>query len=274
MTPTPTAGADLAQKLIEGLAGGSPERVRALFSGPADIDDPFAGHQIDGGFERLVRNWGPAKLAAIQSIEMEHCTVNATGRFVGAEFHLELDKNGSGKRLDVVAVLELQGAKIVRSRLYYRRARVDGVQHVRNRILDEVQVMEAAPLILETYQTALHSADTEGMLATFDEHGIFNGHGEHTDLRQGLGMGIYADRGSMRKALQQMFDLVGEAVGKPVHPIKLEKMNGFTDGRNFVLEFNIIDPNHPTNRVHAGVAVYELGANGLIKEARIYDEAW
>jgi hypothetical protein len=134
--------------------------------------------------------------------------------------------------------------------------------------------MEPYLPILEPYQRALHSADTEGMLATFDEHGVFNGHGEHTDLRQGLGMGIYADRASMRKALQQMFDLVGEAVGKPVHPINLEKMNGFTDGRNYVLEFNIIDPNHPNNRVHAGVAVYEVGENGLIKEARIYDEAW
>lgn len=266
--------AAIAEKLIDGLVTGSPDQVRSLFSGPADIDDPFAGRQIDGGFERMVRNWGPAKLATIKSVEMEHCTVGAEGRFVGAEFHLELDKGGEDKRLDVVAVLEMAGDRIGRSRLYYRRARIDGVQHVRNRILDDVLVMETGAPILEPYQKALHSADTEGMLATFDKAGIFNGHGEHTDLRQGLGMGIYADRESMRGALQQMFDLTGEAMGKTVGEITLEKMNGFTDGRNYVLEFNIIDPNHPTNRVHAGVAVYEVGDNGLIKEARIFDEAW
>lgn len=275
MTSGTEHSANLARSLIEGLVARVPDRVRALFAGPADIDDPFAGRQIDGGFEHLVRNWGPASLASIKSVDMEHCTVEPHGRFVGAEFHLELDKDGRNIRLDVVAVLDLDGDKIARSRLYYRRARVDGVQHVRNRILDDVQTLEPYQPILAKYQAALHSADTEGMLATFDEHGSFNGHGEHTDLLEGQGMGIYADRESMRGALSQMFTLVGQAVGNEKgHPINLEKMNGFTDGRNYVLEFNIIDPGHPTNRVHAGVAVYEIGDNGLIKEARIYDEAW
>ncbi len=71
-----------------------------------------------------------------------------------------------------------------------------------------------------------------------------------------------------------MFGLVGEAIGKDVGSINLERMNGFTDGRTYVLEFTMIDPNHPTNRVHAGVAVYETGENGLIKEAHKFDEAW
>ena len=116
----------LANALIDGLVKGSPDDVRAVFSGPADIDDPFAGRQIDGGFESLVRNWGPAKLAKVRSVEMEHCTISGSGRFVGAEFHLELDRNGTDQRLDVVAVLEMAGERILRSRLYYRRARIDG----------------------------------------------------------------------------------------------------------------------------------------------------
>lgn len=264
----------LAQGLIDGLVAGSPDHVRSLFSGPADIDDPFAGRQIDGGFEQLVKNWGPARLAKLKSVEMEHCTVGANGRFVAAEFHLELDKNGTDKRLDVVVVLEMDGDRILRSRLYYRRARIDGVQHVRDRILHDVLMIEPWLPILEPYQNALHSADAEGMVATFDENGIFNGHGEHTDLRQGLGMGIYNGRAEILPALKQMFGLVGEALGEPVGPINLKKMNGFTDGRTYVLEFTMIDPNHPENRVHAGIAVYETGENGLIKEARIFDEAW
>jgi hypothetical protein len=270
-----TAYEQLAQGLIDGLISGAPDQVRALFSGPADIDDPYAGRQIDGGFEHLVRNWGPAKLAKIQSVEMEHLTVAPDGKHAGAEFHLELQKpDGSDQRVDVVAVLELDGTRIAKSRLYYRRARIDGVQHVRNRILDEVVRLDPNTEVLERYQNALHSADTEGMVATFDVEGVFNGHGEHTDLRQGLGMGIYVGHAAMRGALDQMFGLVGEAMGTDKYAIKLEKMNGFTDGRCYVLEFNIIDPGHPTNRVHAGVAVYELGDNGLLKEARIFDEAW
>jgi hypothetical protein len=264
----------LAQGLIDGLVMGSPDQVRSLFSGPADIDDPFAGRQVDGAFENMVRNWGPAKLAKVKSVEMEHCTIGAGGRFVGAEFHFQLDKNGEDKRLDVVVVLEMDGDRILRSRLYYRRARIDGVQHVRDRILHEVQGLDPYPPIIGPYQEALHSADIEGMLATFDKNGIFNGHGEHTDLRQGLGMGIYNGHDEMRPALTQMFELIGEAVGKPLASVNLLKMNGFTDGRTYVLEFTMIDPNHPENRVHAGVACYETGDNGLMKEARIFDEAW
>jgi hypothetical protein len=174
----------------------------------------------------------------------------------------------------MVMVLDMDGDRVSRSRLYYRRARIDGVQHVRDRILQEVQVLESYPGIIGPYQDALHSADTDGMLATFDENGIFNGHGEHTDLHQGLGMGIYNGREAMRPALDQMFSLIGAAMGKPRASVNLQKMNGFTDGRTYVLEFTMIDPNHPENRVHAGVAVYEIGDSGLIKEARIFDEAW
>jgi len=273
MTDT-TLASSLAQGLIDGLVSGSPDKVRSLFSGPADIDDPFAGRQIDGGFEHMVRNWGPAKLAKVKSVEMEHLTIGKGGRFVGAEFHFELDRNDEDKRLDVVAVLEMDGERILRSRLYYRCARITGVQHVRDRILQEVQELQPLLPILEPYQKALGSGDTEGMLATFDVHGIFNGHGEHTDLRQGLGMGIYNGRSEIRPALEQMFSLVGEAMGKPIGSINLMKMNGFTDGTTYILEFTMIDPNHPENRVHAGVACYEVGENGLIKEARIFDEAW
>ena len=62
------------------------------------------------------------------------------------------------------------------------------MQHVRDRILHEVQGLEPYPAIIGPYQDALHNAEIEAMLATFDKNGIFNGHGEHTDLRQGLGM--------------------------------------------------------------------------------------
>ena len=54
----------------------------------------------------------------------------------------------------------------------------------------------------------------------------------------------------------------------------IEKLNVIADDTTTVLEFNIIHENHPSNRTSAGVAAYELGPDGLIKEARVYDEAW
>ncbi|MCB2004893.1 MAG: hypothetical protein KDH93_07755 [Rhodoferax sp.] len=267
----------MAQRLIDGLVTGSPDSVRSLFSGPADIDDPFAGRHIDGGFEALVRNWGPAKLATIRSVRLEHSTIGADGRFCGAEFELILDKQGKEKLLNVVAVIEFNGEKMVKTRLYYRRARVDGEQHVRNRILDVPQHIEAFLPIVGRYQRALSDGDANAQADTFSPDGRFDGHGESTDLGEGLGMGIYEGRESIRAVLIQMFGIIDRDAGNAgggQHGANIEKLNIFSDGVTTVMEFNIIDPNHPTNRVHAGVAAYEVGADGLIKEARVYDEAW
>jgi hypothetical protein len=274
---TPDGKTRLAQRLLEGLAEGSPDAVRSLFSGPADIDDPFAGRHIDGGFEALVRNWGPAKLATIKSMRLEHSTIGANGRFCGAEFELQLDKQGAPIQLNVVAVIEFSGDQMLKTRLYYRRARVDGVQHVRNRILNEPQHMEPFLPALARYQKALSAGDANGQADAFTANGRLDGHGEATDLSKGLGMGIYDGRETIRKLLVQMFGIIDKDAGhtsQGQHGANIEKLNVFADGRTTIMEFNIIDPNHPTNRVHAGVAAYELGDDGLIKEARVYDEAW
>jgi hypothetical protein len=277
MTTASNVNADLARRLLDGLVKGNVDEVRSVFNGPADIDDPFAGRHIDGGFEALVRNWGPAKLARVKSMQLQHVTVGAAGRFCGAEFELLLDKRGAEKKLNVVAVLEMAGEKARKCRLYYRRARVDGVQHVRNRILDEPQHLEAFAPALAEYQRALTEGDPDAQANTFAADGRFDGHGESTDLSQGLGMGIYEGREAIRKVLIQMFGIIDHEATKGGGRQKganLEKLNIFSDGRTTIMEFNIIDPNHPTNRVHAGVSAYELDDQGLIKEARVYDEAW
>jgi hypothetical protein len=275
MTPDPKT--QLAQRLIDGLIQGAPDAVRALFDGPADIDDPFAGRHIDGGFESLVRNWGPARLAKVEAVRLDHSTIGAAGRFCGAEFELSLDKDGRRQRLNVVAVIEFAGSRMLRTRLYYRRARVDGTQHVRNRILDSPQHIEPFLPIIARYQAALTAGDAEGQAATFSLHGRFDGHGESTDLGEGVGMGIYEGREAIRQVLVQMFGIIDRDAGHTTagqHGANIEKLNIFSDGRTTIMEFNIIDPNHPTNRVHAGVAAYETGSDGLIQEARVYDEAW
>jgi hypothetical protein len=276
MSSSSEAKATLARQLIEGLAEGEPDQVRALFAGPADIDDPFAGRQVDGGFERLVRNWGPAKLARIESVTLDHLTEGAGGRFCGAEYSLRLiKKSGESKLLNTVAVIEMAGDKALKARLYYRRARVDGIQHIRNRVLDEPAHLEAFAPVLAQYQAALTAGDAEALARTFSIDGRFDGHGEAVDLKQGVGMGIYQGREKIREVLIQMFGIIDEEAGAGGNQrgANLEKLNIFSDGKTTIMEFNIIAPNHPTNVVHAGVSAYEI-ADGLICDARVYDEAW
>ncbi len=268
----------IARNLLDGLVSGSVDDVRALFSGPADIDDPFSGRQIDGGFEHMVRNWGPASLAKVKSCTMDYATVGKDGAFCGAEYTLILDRgDGKEKKLNAVAVIEMEGDKAKKTRLYYRRARVDGVQHVRDRLLQDPIGLEPYQPALAEYQKALTDGDANAQAETFSPDGRFNGHGEGTDLSKGLGMGIYEGRETIREVLVQMFGIIDtEAAGgsRQATGANIQKVNGFTDGKVYVLEFNIIDPNHPTNRVHGGVACYEIGDDGLIKEARVFDEAW
>lgn len=267
----------IAQTLMDGLVEGSPDKVRSIFMGPADIDDPFAGRHVDGGFEAMVRNWGPARLARIKSVTLDHVTVGKDGRFCGAEYTLRLDKAGAEQTVNAVAVIELGEGGARKTRLYYRRARIDGIQHVRNRILDGNLGLEPYQAALANYQAALSSGDANAQADSFAVDGRLDGHGEHTDLSKGLGMGIYEGRETIRKLLVQMFGIIDHDAGgsdRGQHGANIEKLNGFTDGTTYVLEFNIIDPNHPTNRVHAGVACYETGADGLLKEARVFDEAW
>ncbi|MBN9194276.1 nuclear transport factor 2 family protein [Microbacterium sp.] len=271
--------ADVAQALIRGLVEGDVAGVKALFAGPADIDDPAAGRQIDGGFDRLVREWAPAHITRVTSVELAHHTAGKDGRFSATEFHLVLDKDGQDKDLDIVVVSEFgEDGGLVRNRLYYRLARVTGVQHQRTRILGE-EPIHLAPFnpVLDQYQKALRQGDPDGQADTFSEDGVFNGHGESQDLRDGLGMGVYEGRDAIRAVLRQMFDIGDEEAGHQGEEhagAHIEKLNVIDDGVTTVLEFNIVHENHPLNRTSAGVAAYELGEDGLLKEARVYDEAW
>ena len=268
-----------ADLLVDGLVRRDAGDVRALFHGPADIDDPAAGRQVDGGFDRLVGEWAPATLATVVSVQRTHHTSGRDGRFAATEFHLVLDLDGRPQDLDVVVVNEFDDAGgLVRTRLYYRLARVTGVQHVRTRILPEepVHLEDYSPVLAE-YHRALRAGDAEAQAATMSQDGFFTGHGQSQDLRDGLGMGEYHGREAITALLRQMFEVGDEEAGYegPAHAgTNLEHLNVIDDGTTTVLEFNIIHVNHPVNRTSAGVAAYELGADGLLQEARIYDEAW
>jgi hypothetical protein len=264
---TDTAEAKAATRLIESLCDGDIDGVRALYAGVADIDDPFAGHQVDGGFERLATGWRPVQGATVTALETTHST--AADGFVATEITLRLERAGEPVTLGIVVVNELaEHGKVDKTRLYYRRAHIDGRQHYRDRMLDtEIEVR--FPPVLDRYQKALRARDVGPFLETFAEDGYFDGHGGAQDLAEHLGMGRYEGHQQLRGAITQMMELGREESPKG----RLEHVNHFHDGRTHVLEFNILKPE--ISRIHAGVACYELTADGTkLQAARVYDEAW
>jgi hypothetical protein len=265
--------AQKSQRLIEGLIAGDLPLVRSLYSGPADIDDPFAGHQVDGGFERMVTEWRPTQGATVESLTTTHST-EADG-YVGTELELRLQIGGQLRKLSIVAVSEVAAdGNLARTRLYYRRANIDGQQHYRDRMLQDEVDIRFDPVI-EKYQKALLERNTGDFLATFADDGYFDGHGgppDHgeglVDLSLGQGMGRYTGQDELYRGIGQMME-----IGRAESPKgRLEHVNAFTDGTTTVLEFNILRPEE--NRIHAGVACYEVNQDGLMQAARVYDEAW
>ena len=257
---------ELASAVVRGLVDHNLAEVRALFAGPVDIDDPFHGRQVERAFEDLVLHWRPMQAATFESVEVDFSAF-ASG-FVATEMRLHLRRGGKPLQLPVVAVSEIgEEGKFRRTRLYYRRAHIDGRQHHRARMLEAEISFDFHPT-LRRYQDALQVRDLEAYLATFAEEGYFDGHGGSQNLYDGLGMGRYEGRHGLRAGLGQMM-----SIGSKENPgRRLEHVNAFSDGRTTVLEFNILRPQEP--HVHAGVACYELDEDGLLLGARVYDEAW
>lgn len=263
-----------SQTLIEGLIAGDLPLVRSLYVGPADIDDPFAGHVVEGAFETMVTSWRPVQGAAVESVTTTHST--AADGYVGTELELRLLIDGKPRKLSIVAVSEVaEDGQLERTRLYYRRANIDLKQHYRDRVLqDEVQV-EFHPTV-EKYQKALLERNTGEFIATFAEDGYFDGHGGPVDQEEGVlvdlslgqGMGRYVGHDELYRGIGQMMEIGSAESPKG----RLEHVNAFTDGTTTVLEFNILRPEE--NRIHAGVACYEVNEDGLMQAARVYDEAW
>ena len=248
--------------------------VRSLYSGLADIDDPFAGHVVDGAFESMVTSWRPVRGAVVESLTTTHST-QADG-YVGTELELRLLIDGKPRKLSIVAVSEVAAnGQLSRTRLYYRRANIDLKQHYRDRMLQDEVHVQFHPTV-ERYQKALLERKTDEFINTFAEDGYFDGHGGPVDQEQGAlvdlslgqGMGLYVGHDELYRGIGQMMEIGSAESPKG----RLEHVNAFTDGTTTVLEFNILRPEE--NRVHAGVACYEVNKDGLMQAARVYDEAW
>lgn len=259
--------------LINAMIAGDVTGVRELYGGTPDIDDPFAGHQVERGFETMVEMWRPTQNASVSALEIAHAT-EADG-FIATELDVTMRRDGRRTKLAFVAVSEIgSDGRFARTRLYYRRAHIDGHQHFRDRILHEEIHAELHPTIRK-YQDALQVRDFDAFIECFADDGYFDGHGGPrqptdglVDLSLGQGMGAYRGKAELNRGIGQMM-----RIGAAESPKRrLEHVNAFSDGTTTVVEFNILKPEE--NRVHAGVACYELDEAGLLRAARVYDEAW
>ncbi len=190
-SPEVKVQADNAVALIQALASGDTEKASALFTGHADIDDPFHGRGVGTTALDIVRTWKPAQLATVGDIRLEHYT-QASGQ-AGAEIAVDLTKADGSQitsKMVVVSELDVAAGLLVRSRIYYRRAWIDDEQHVRLAIKENTIGEIEFHSVIARYQETLRGGDLDEMVAVFSRDGYLDGHGQSRVLAEGRGMGL------------------------------------------------------------------------------------
>ena len=238
------------QALVERAA----ERVDVA---PLDvrIDDPQSGRIVGEASFGAYRDWSEEWLRARDARPREIAVTVGEARVVG-EFEVELTQDERTFALPVAVVVErdLAAAQLA-IRVYHSQWPLLGHHVVRPPLLSrDPNVRESD--VVGAYQSALAAGDTDRITATFEEDGCF---------REPAG-GDFRVCG--REVLREFFARFFSAGGG----ITLEHCTVTEDGERTALEFNAVKWGSVEMPPQAGVAVYERGASGRLREARVYDD--
>ena len=238
------------QALVERAA----ERVGVA---PLDvrIDDPQSGRIVGEASFGAYRDWSVEWLRARDARPQEIAVTVGEARIVG-EFEVELTQDGRTFALPVAVVIEPDGAAAqLAIRVYHSQWPLLGHHVVRPPLLSRDPNVRESDVVGE-YQAALAAGDTDRITATFEEDGCF---------REPAG-GDFRVCG--REVLREFFARFFSAGGG----ITLEHCTVTEDGVRTALEFNAVKWGSVEMPPQAGVAVYERGASGRLREARVYDD--
>jgi hypothetical protein len=219
------------------------------------IDDPQFGAIGDeapiDAYVAASADWLRKRAARPRQI----ATTLGPSRVVG-EFEVDLTQDGRSVRLPVAVVVESErDAGLLRIRVYHSQWPLLGRHVIRLPLLARDPAVRESDIVGE-YQAALASGDAPRIVATFEPDGCF---------REPAG-GEFRVCGTA--ALDEFFTRFFSAGGG----IILEHCTVTEDGTRTCLEFNAVQWGSVVMTPQAGVAVYERGRNGLIAEARIYDD--
>lgn len=237
------------------LHSGDPTRLLDAFPGGVRIDDPRSG-RVEGAaalteFCKTSYRW----LKEHHGHPRPIAVTNGRSRVVG-EFDLELTSEGRAFVLPVAVVVEPDLAKrSVWIRIYHSQWPLLGHHEVRAPLLARDPSAGESDVVGE-YQAALAAGDAARITATFEPGGCFREPAGPQFRRCGTDV------------LREFFSLFFSAGGG----IILEHCTVTEDGVRTALEFNAVRWGEHDLPHQAGIAVYERGPSGRLREARIYDD--
>ena len=243
-TPSPDTRSDV-----------DPGSLGELFPGGVRIDDPDAG-RVEGraaleAYGASSAMWLRERSASTAAIATTHGNARSVG-----EFDLSLAVDGTSLVLPVAIVVEPDAERrAVWIRIYHSQWPLLGHHVLRPPLLARDPVVHESDIVGE-YQAALAAGDAARITATFEPDGCF---------REPAGPQF---RVCGTTTLLGFFGRFFSAGGG----ILLEHCTVTEDGVRTALEFNAVRWGETTLSPQAGVAVYERGGTGRIREARIYDD--
>jgi hypothetical protein len=219
------------------------------------IDDPQSGRIVGESSFDAYREWSADWLRARESRPREVATTVAEDRVVG-EFEVELRQDARSFALPVAIVVErdLEAGQLW-VRIYHSQWPLLGHHLVRPPLLSRDPNVRESDIVGE-YQAALAAGDTDRITATSEQDGCF---------REPAGAEF---RVCGTDVLHEFFGHFFSVGGG----ITLEHCTVTEDGARTALEFNAVKWGSTEMPPQAGVAVYERGATGRLREARIYDD--
>jgi hypothetical protein len=256
----------LSEVYMPALVSAQGEQLVRRLGERATVDDPIFGRTT--GMPALARyldevaSWLTKHNGAFDQLAF----VTGSDRDV-TEGTLSLTFDGRRVQVPLAVVAERRPEREVEMRLYYSTRPIKGTRAVRSPLLpqnDEV----AVPMQVAAQLDALSRADTDGVLASFEDGATLRDAAGETHLKTG-------DGGPLR-AFYEKLCVVGGGSGGKGGPrgagIEVLKGARADDGRICALEYTVVRVHGKNVPPQAGLAVYERGETGLLRAVRVYED--
>lgn len=244
---------DSTTAFLSVVASGEADAVLELFAGEPVIDDPrhghFAGNDALRQFVERQAAWFRQHEVVLQPLRTtigDHASV--------AEWVATLTIDDVRTELPIAVVGDRDGDRLTAIRTYHSNWPLDGRHRLRSPIIPEDPDL-VLPDVVREYMDALGSADLAGSLSVFEPDGYFR--------EPSGGPHVYGGPGGIRAAYGAFYE---------VGPIHLLHCSVIDDGVVCGVEFIAVGWGPRAFEPQAGIGVYERGASGRLRAARVYDD--
>jgi hypothetical protein len=249
----------LSEVYLPALLASQPEQLALRLGDRATVDDPIFGRTT--GMPALQRYleevaaWLGKREASFDKVAF----TMGSDRDV-TEGTLGLTFDGRRVSVPVAVVAERRKEREVEMRLYYSTKPINGAHAVRSPLLPQDDQI-AVPPPVAAHLAALAKGDVPAIVASFEIGATLRNPAGEVFTRE-------ADGGTLQAFYQRLF-------GAPAGGGGVEVLNGgrADDGSTCAIEYTIVKVHGKGVPAQAGLAVYERSENGLLKAARVYEDA-